>query len=1111
MGGFQTSIIRAFRFSLPRNFAMIFKSVLKKIFCSPVKKSKISSSRSLKIETLENRTLLSAVPASWSLASAEGAIDETLSPTMILSLNAAPDQEVLIGIDITANGESSLQPGKLTIYSYDSATGTETDITDEVTYLNFQGKFVQETLLYAKLSSGEYHITLTPDNETVGGFTASVFLLGDTDGSGFVDDAETAMFGARISAIQIHNRGVYSQPTVKLYQSRYGIDITQPVDTLYSSLYDFNLDGLLNSEDTFFIDFNKGETVTADLSIQTTPTPAISPVPYTIAETLDSDNLTPVSLDVPSAIVIRCGESTVESFTVKDESSMSPSLLLTAEDGTVYATESALLEYWGITETEFAVLTTQLANAASLSGNVWTFQNESGLFDFLDEGDTLSLTFTYTVNSFVYEGSVYKTSTPGTITLNVLGKENPHVGPEGPSSHTAEFDVGTGKLIFDETSPVLNVLDGVTDPLGYEMTASLISVTSSNPSYTVSDGAIQISPQGDVEIIPEILAEDFENLQRGAVVAVDIAYTITDTHSGSLDGSIAMNVIGGNHAPTGVASHTASCLLASGTVLFDESLSSLNLLDEISDPDGDALTAEQTGLIQPDGYTVSPDAVAISGNGTVTISPEILKSDFANLSGDDTAVFTVKFSVYDTLGASLDGEIAITVAQGSYGPQGVSNHTATVDLTDSSLIYDGDLSSLNLLDGVTDAQGLDLSVRITDIDSGAYSLPEGAITQTDGQVSINVSDFQEVFKDLALDETTQILVTFAVTNSNEDAVLGSLTITVVGRNQTPYETDELTGIFNLETGVIEFNTGDANPDILYGMVDPEAEPMSGQILSIESPADYPVSDAAFQISETSEGKQRLIIDTELLAGDFDLLPYGQSADIKINIQITDPHGASVTRTVTMTVTGAYEPVSEDNVTVSLIATVEPTRGNELKTGTANFGTFYYLPVEDTPQTDYESVALSDEYYLEIWINDTSYSVSHEQKFISSIQVQLNYDLDQTVIQGIELEDVYAGKYALDEYLYYDDAQQYFKALQLAWMFSDDLDWSKIDPITSGENAYLLARFKVTLSEPFTSGFNTTVSGVTESESPFVDGWYYVRTGDSIAVDSSKFITVNVDF
>lgn len=1089
---------------------MVFKSVLKKIFSS-ARKSKISPSRFLKLETLEDRTLLSAVPASWSLASVEGTIGETLSPTMVLDLNAVPDQEVLIGIDVAANEGSSLQPGKLTIYRYDSSTGIETDITDEVTYLSFQEEFVQESLLYAKLSSGEYHITLTPDNETAGGFTASVFLLGDTDGSGHVDDAESAMLGARISAIQIHNRGVYSQPTVRLYQSRYGIDITQPVNTLYSSLYDFNLDGLLNSEDIFFVDFNKGETVTADLSIQTAPTPKISPVPYTIAETLDSDNFTPVSLDVPSAIVIQCEESTVESFTVKDETSMSPSLLLTAEDGTVYATEPALLEYWGITESEFAMLTSRLAGAASLSSNIWTFQNESGLFDFLDEGDTLSLTFTYTVNSFTYDGSVYKSSTPGTITLNVLGKGNPHVNPEGPTSHTAAFNVGTGELIFDETSPTLNVLDGVTDPLGYEMTASLISVTSSDPSYTISDGAIQISPQGEVVIIPEILAEDFEDLQRDAVVAVDIAYTITDTHSGSLNGSIAMAVTGGNHAPTGVTSHTASILLASGTVLFDGGLTSLNLLDKISDPDGDALTAEKTGLIQPEGYTVSPEAVVISDDGAVTISPDILRSDFANLSGDDTAVFTVDFAVYDTLGASLDGEITFMVAQGSYGPQGVSNHTASVDLTDSSLIYDDNKSSLNLLDGVTDAQGLELSVQITEIDSGTYSLPVGAVTQTDGQVSINVDDFQEVFKDLALDEKSQVLVTFAVTNSNEDSVLGSLTITVIGRNQTPYETDALTGIFNLETGVVEFNTGDANPDILYGMVDPEAEPMSGQILTIEPPTGYSISDGAFQLSETSEGKQCLIIDTELLAGDFDLLPRGQSADIKINIQITDPHGAAVTRTATMTVLGAYEPVSEDNVTVSLIATVERTSGNELKTGTANFGTFYYLPAEDVPQTNYESVALSDEYYLEIWVNDNSYSVSHEQKFVSSLQVQLNYELDQTVVKSIELDDIYAGKYALDEYLYYDDAQQYFKALQLAWMFSDDLDWSKIDPITNGENAYLLARFKVTLSEPFTSGFSTSVSGVTEPESPFVDGWYYVRTGESDAVDSSKFITVNVDF
>ena len=216
----------------------------------------------------------------------------------------------------------------------------------------------------------------------------------------------------------------------------------------------------------------------------------------------------------------------------------------------------------------------------------------------------------------------------------------------------------------------------------------------------------------------------------------------------------------------------------------------------------------------------------------------------------------------------------------------------------------------------------------------------------------------------------------------------------------------------------------------------------------------------------------------------------------------------------ITVTGAYVPIPEGDVTISLVATVLPTTEGvtTLRTGTTNFGTFYYLPADNVPVTDYQSVALADEYYLEVWVNDANYFSTGEKKFISSIQLQIEYDLNSTSpVQSIEIEDIYAGKYAIDQYLYYDSAENYLKALQVAWVFSEDLDWNKIDPITNGENAYLLARFLVTLDRPYTSGFNTSITGVTDSESPFVDGWYYVRTGENYPIDSSEIITVNVEF
>ncbi|MGI5831169.1 MAG: hypothetical protein ACOX6D_01340 [Thermoguttaceae bacterium] len=1075
------------------------------------KKSGLPLHRGLKIESLEDRSLLSAVPAAWSLASVDGLIDETTSPTVILNLTTTPDREVVIGIDVTAKNGSPLHPGKLTIYD----AQTETDVTDDVLYLNMEGKFEQESLIYAKLTGGEYHITITPEDGTTGEFTVSVFFAGDTDGSGKVDDTDSTMLAARLSAIQVHNRGIYSQATIKFYQARYGIDITQPVDKIYDVLHDINLDGKIDSGDVDLQNLNRGITVTADLSIQDVPTPEIFPVPYTIADTLDSDDLTAVNLDIPANITVNCEDSTVDSFTVKDETSMTPSLSLKTDDGTVYSTAEEQIVYWGITGAEYTAFLTELTDATNITEGVWTFQNKTNLFDHLKQGDLLSTTFTFTVKSFVYNGTSYRTNKAGTVTLNVFGTGNEHVNPVGPSSHTASFNVGTGEIVFNGSSPTLNLLDGVTHPLGYDMTVGLVSVTPADPTYTVSNDAVQTSSDGFVEIVPEILAEDFAELKFGSTTLVNANYRIIDTHSGVLDGVIALTITGGNHAPTGVTSHTALFTVSTGTVLFDDAYASLNVLDQATDPDGHDLTAEKTGMVQPSGYTVSPQAVTIGENGAVTIDTELLQSDFANLPTTDTAVFTVNFMVTDSLGASVDGEITITVIEGSKGPQGVTDHTATVDLRNNTVTYDDGQSSLNLLDGVTDAQGLSLTVAITDIDAGEYILPTGAITQTNGVIGIDIEDFQETFEELALGETSEVLVTFMVTNSVEDTVIAELSITVIGRNnRSPYEEKTLTGTFDINTGVLNFSSGETSPDILYGVIDPEGEEMTGHLLEIKSPDGYSVSSDAITLVKSDDGTQRLVINVELLAEDFDLLPLNETATIEIEILITDANGATLARTVPLTVTGAYQPTAEDKVNLSLIATVEPTSSGvtTLKTGTTNFGTFSYLPADNLPATDYESVSLADKYYLEVWVNDTNFLATGERKFISSIQVQLNYDRDnESVIESVEIEDIYAGKYALDQYLYYDHGESYLKALQVAWVFTDDMNWNLLEPITNGENAYLLARFKVMLSQPFNAGINTTVTGVSDADSPFVDGWYYVRTGDSAPVDDSKFITVNVEY
>ena len=195
---------------------------------------------------------------------------------------------------------------------------------------------------------------------------------------------------------------------------------------------------------------------------------------------------------------------------------------------------------------------------------------------------------------------------------------------------------------------------------------------------------------------------------------------------------------------------------------------------------------------------------------------------------------------------------------------------------------------------------------------------------------------------------------------------------------------------------------------------------------------------------------------------------------------------------------------DSEVILSLAALSEPTDDYYvLRTGTRNFGTFYYLPNDEVPISTREAVVGNNEFYLELWVSD----LNANGDFISSVQIQLDYDPDQVI--SLELEDIYAGKYTLSEFQYYDADQVCLKAVQVAWLFSATQDWSLLQPITSGENSWLLARFTVSIDSSSETTPMISVSGITTPVSPFVSGYYYVRTGEADPLDDDLIESVGV--
>lgn len=192
------------------------------------------------------------------------------------------------------------------------------------------------------------------------------------------------------------------------------------------------------------------------------------------------------------------------------------------------------------------------------------------------------------------------------------------------------------------------------------------------------------------------------------------------------------------------------------------------------------------------------------------------------------------------------------------------------------------------------------------------------------------------------------------------------------------------------------------------------------------------------------------------------------------------------------------------VLLMLAAVSEPTEDCQiLKTGLRNFGDFYYLPADKVPESTRTAVVNANPFYLEVWVTDNG----GKGEFLSSLQFQLNYNPSQVI--SVELENIYAGKYTLAESDFYDGTQTCIKDVQVTWLFTPSQNWDLIKPITTGENAWLLARFTVLLDTSCDTTPAIAVSGVTDPVSPFVSGYYYVRTGDTVSVPESKIETVDL--
>ncbi|MBO7708804.1 MAG: hypothetical protein J6S42_09035, partial [Thermoguttaceae bacterium] len=196
---------------------------------------------------------------------------------------------------------------------------------------------------------------------------------------------------------------------------------------------------------------------------------------------------------------------------------------------------------------------------------IFLFDAAGGAFDFLAEGEVLSIAADYYLDDLVFDGypETYSGVKGGTVTVTVTGVND---APSGAGDYAAALSLATGEL-----SPTVNLLSGVTDPDDAVWTAAIESAVLTANGYGIPTDADYSScftadENGVFGADRAALAGLLAAVPAGGTVLFQIGYSVSDPSGAADCGTVLLTVVGRNDAPSGAESRETSYDLLTGTL-----------------------------------------------------------------------------------------------------------------------------------------------------------------------------------------------------------------------------------------------------------------------------------------------------------------------------------------------------------------------------------------------------------------------------------------------------------------------------------------------------------------------------------------------------------------
>ena len=636
------------------------------------------------------------------------------------------------------------------------------------------------------------------------------------------------------------------------------------------------------------------------------------------------------------------------SFSYLDASSLNSESQLTAK------------QLAAIAAVEVPLTVMQAAGNTNNGSASWTYSAPDGAFDFLADGEILTLTYTATVDDG-HGGVVTK---PFTITVTG-SNDTAEITSEPQVAIISEQADIHGSVTPDTASGAITFIDlDLTDT--HEVTITgvhAMGVTSGLANGTVPLSWLSLGPLSDAtdgvqgSQIWSFSAPDsnFDYLAAGESVTLTYTVEIDDNHGGITSHDVVVTINGSNDAPEiatiaqqGLTEQTDDSAL---TTTIPVSFTDLDLSDvghsaKITGAVASGVTAglalDETALIA----LVTPGAVskaAGSSAGSLNLSFSAASTAFDYLAKGEVVTLTYTVAIDDGDGGVTPKTFVVTVTGTDDAPvistiaqQNLTEQTDTAPLlatipvtfTDVDLTDVGHTAAITgvVASGVTAGLALDAAALTALLTPGAVTKNSGS---SSGSVDLSFAAASTAFDYLAKGEVLTLTYTIAIDDGDGGVTPKTFVISITGTNDDPVVasadvtgavTEQVTPAGNLtDTGTIALADVDLTDTHVVSPTITASAGALGTITATVSP-------------DTVNGTGGVIKwSYSVPDANVEYLAKGETKVEHFTITIDDGHGGTLERTIDVTITGtndapvvnaiAQTDLAEQTDTAPLIATI----------------------------------------------------------------------------------------------------------------------------------------------------------------------------------------------